>query len=190
MKRIFFITSCLILSANMYADDLTATITNAAYGENDGAITLEISAGVAPFTFAWTGPGGFTAADQDITGLAPGEYCVVVNDFACGVAQLCVTVEEEPFVTILNPNITNITVYPNPFTSGLDIAISALESGNYTITLLDIDGRKVWEDIPSLQAGENTIHLNTSNILTAGIYDLVIKNENSGVVVKRVVRVE
>src|SRR5205814_64046 len=36
--------------------------------------------GVAPYNYAWTGPGVFTATSEDISGLAAGNYTVVVTD--------------------------------------------------------------------------------------------------------------
>ena len=49
---------------------------------NDGTITLtEVSGGSGMgYTFAWEGPGTFTAETQDITGLGQGTYTVMVTD--------------------------------------------------------------------------------------------------------------
>jgi gliding motility-associated-like protein len=45
----------------------------------DGAINITIAGGVPGYTVQWTGP-GFTSANEDIAGLAPGLYTVVVLD--------------------------------------------------------------------------------------------------------------
>jgi hypothetical protein len=50
-----------------------------------GAIDLTICGGVPPYSYQWTGPGGFTANTQDISGLFPGDYFVTVTD-----ADFCV----------------------------------------------------------------------------------------------------
>jgi len=47
---------------------------------NTGAIDINVINGCAPFTFAWTGPGGFTATTQNISGLVNGFYNVTVSD--------------------------------------------------------------------------------------------------------------
>jgi gliding motility-associated-like protein len=47
---------------------------------NDASIDLTLSGGVAPFTFAWTGPNGFTSNDADLTDLPSGGYAVTVTD--------------------------------------------------------------------------------------------------------------
>lgn len=49
----------------------------------DGAIDLTIlSGGVAPLAYAWTGPNGYSAITQDISGLAAGPYTVTITDAA------------------------------------------------------------------------------------------------------------
>jgi gliding motility-associated-like protein len=50
------------------------------FGANDGSINLTIDLGVPPYTITWTGPNGYTANTEDISGLAPGTYTVIVVD--------------------------------------------------------------------------------------------------------------
>ena len=47
---------------------------------DDGAIDITVNGGTAPYTYYWTGPGGFTATTQDISGLCGGQYTVMVTD--------------------------------------------------------------------------------------------------------------
>jgi gliding motility-associated-like protein len=48
---------------------------------NDGAIVLNILNGGTPaFSFAWSGPNGFSATTQSISGLSEGDYTVVITD--------------------------------------------------------------------------------------------------------------
>jgi gliding motility-associated-like protein len=49
-------------------------------GGNDGSITLSVSGGKAPYTYAWTGPGGYTATTKNISGLHAGTYHVTITD--------------------------------------------------------------------------------------------------------------
>ena len=46
----------------------------------DGTITVTPTSGVAPYTYSWTGPGGFTANTAAVTALVPGDYDVVISD--------------------------------------------------------------------------------------------------------------
>ncbi len=50
------------------------------FGDNSGAVALTVNSGTAPFSYAWTGPGGFTAGTEDISGLQAGYYAVTVTD--------------------------------------------------------------------------------------------------------------
>ncbi len=43
-------------------------------GDNSGAVNLSIASGTPLFSFAWTGPDGFTAGTEDIAGLRAGVY--------------------------------------------------------------------------------------------------------------------
>ena len=49
------------------------------YGLSNGYINIDPSPELAPFTFKWDGPGGFTASTEDISRLKAGtiyfDYC-------------------------------------------------------------------------------------------------------------------
>ena len=51
-------------------------------GGSDGAITIPDATGgnAGAYSYAWTGPGGFTASTKNISGLKAGSYSVVVTD--------------------------------------------------------------------------------------------------------------
>jgi gliding motility-associated-like protein len=49
-------------------------------GECNGNITLNISGGNGPYSASWTGPGGFTSSNTNLTGLCAGTYNVTVTD--------------------------------------------------------------------------------------------------------------
>ncbi len=62
-------------------------IPNVCYGDSSGSIDLTVSGnGTGPYTYAWTGPGGFTSTSEDITLLKAGWYKVTVTD-ALGAAK-------------------------------------------------------------------------------------------------------
>lgn len=64
--------------------DLTATITDHTDDENpNGAIDLTMVSSGA-YTFAWSGPDGFSSSQQDLSNLIAGEYTLIVTDaFGC-----------------------------------------------------------------------------------------------------------
>ncbi len=56
-----------------------AVTSNECDATSNGAINLSITGGLAPYTTAWTGPGGFLSGAEDLTGLAVGTYSVTVT---------------------------------------------------------------------------------------------------------------
>ncbi|WP_321370377.1 Ig-like domain-containing protein [uncultured Draconibacterium sp.] len=63
------------------AIDLTETHIDQAYDPNPvGSIDLGIDGGSGVYTINWTGPNGFTASTETITGLYAGDYWVEVSD--------------------------------------------------------------------------------------------------------------
>jgi len=131
-----------------------------------GSIDLTVSGGIATYTFDWTGPGGFSATTEDISGLAYGNYTVTVTDFYCGIAVLSVFVDSA-LTTGIEENVLSVALYPNPTAdllyikseSSLDIEVyntigelvlskknatvidlSEQEGGSYLIKIISQDG--------------------------------------------------
>lgn len=50
------------------------------FGGNNGSITIIPNGGTGAYTYAWTGPNGFTATTQNITGLGIGSYQLTMTD--------------------------------------------------------------------------------------------------------------
>ncbi|MHC5005086.1 MAG: hypothetical protein ACYTJ0_18410 [Planctomycetota bacterium] len=101
--------ACATLTVN---PDLGVTIDppSADVCEGESAQFCAVPAGgTAPFTYAWTGPGGFAAATECITVSDAGEYCVTVTDAAgcSGSACATLTVNENPSCSIDGPTAAN-----------------------------------------------------------------------------------
>jgi hypothetical protein len=130
---------------------------------NDGAVDITVNGGMAPYTFSWSGPGAFSAATEDITGIVGGTYTVTITD-----ANGC-TVTENVIVTssvdILENPSDLFKVYPNP-ANGEAFLVSYINT-NYFIK--DLTGKTVLEG--NLKIGENSLFLNT---LSNGLYLLII----------------
>ena len=56
----------------------------------DGSINLIVTGGNGDRFYSWTGPNGFSAHTEDISGLNPGQYCVTVMD-GCSQRSACYT---------------------------------------------------------------------------------------------------
>ena len=143
-----------------------ATITDVVCaGASDGDIELQVSNGVAPYTYAWTGPGGFTSTDKDIVNLSGGNYNLTITDGNSCVFTHSYTVIET-VVIIIDSDVTHISCFgeangeittsvqggsepyvydwtgPNGFTSAQE-SIDNLEPGFYVLTLTDDIGCEV-----------------------------------------------
>ena len=60
---------------------VTPTIKNLkCYNDYDGAISLEVSGSVAPYTYTWTYPNGTEVDTKDISGLRAGVYTLKIED--------------------------------------------------------------------------------------------------------------
>ncbi len=133
-------------------------------GGNDGSITLSIINGSGDFSFAWTGPAGFTATTQNITALTDaGTYTVVTTDnvSGCSASRDFSLVAPAGFVVSLNTltpltcgnadgaievdivgasvNRTIAWTGPNGFTAATQNITGLADFGDYTITVTDDD---------------------------------------------------
>jgi gliding motility-associated-like protein len=142
--------STLVKVSNL---SLSATITAPlCNGSTNGALNLSVAGGIPPYTFTWTGPNGFSASSEDITGLPAGTYTVTVTDVACTKTKSfnvteppVLAVSLDPSLLIFGQNIScsgghdgsidaTITGGTGPYTS------SWSGPGGYSSTLTDISG--------------------------------------------------
>lgn len=127
---------------------------------NDGAINVNISGGTPPYSYSWTGPGGFTAASEDISGLTAGNYDLTVTD-----ANGCVFVLDNLTITSsvgISVNEMVYSIYPNPAQKEFTLALT--EGQNVTFVLYDALGNIVLS-----QQANKTTSIGVST-LAKGIY--------------------
>ncbi len=142
---------------------INGTVTNlTCFGGNNGAISISITTGVGPFTYSWSGPSGFTASTQNISGLIAGNYIVIATNSA-GCARTSMFVMSSPPIITITPTIQNIACFganngsiavivaggvgpysvtwagPGGYTN-TGISISGLSPGNYIATATDASG--------------------------------------------------
>ncbi len=135
---------------------------NGCFGGMEGAIALVITGGTEPYGVSWVGPDGYTSNDQNITGLASGEYIGTITDANGCELEVSYTINEsgEMLATAtLTHNTCNgsaegeialeITGGLDPYTvdwTGPDaytntgINITGLAAGEYTATITDGNG--------------------------------------------------
>ncbi|MBL8001371.1 MAG: choice-of-anchor L domain-containing protein [Flavobacteriales bacterium] len=132
----------------------------------NGAIDLGHTGGFPPYTYAWTGPNGFTASTQDITGLAPGTYTVVVNDAACTRTQS---------FNVIAPAVLGVTTTPSILPFGQNIACNGGSTGSIATTITG--GVAPYTAAWSGPNGFTSASPSLSG-LAAGPYDLLVTDVN------------
>ena len=123
-------------------------------GEFDGAVSINVLGGeeCVTYDYAWTGPNGFTSADEDLTGLEAGTYVVVVSD-----ASGCSYTDS---ITLIEPDALDVDSLLSDFNGSniscggaADGAIDLTISGGATPYTVSWNTGETTEDIDSLEAG-------------------------------------
>ncbi|MGB0423981.1 MAG: SprB repeat-containing protein, partial [Flavobacteriales bacterium] len=171
-------------------------------GANDASIETNVLGGTPDYLFDWTGPNGFTSADQNIFDLEPGPYDLVVTDSeGCTVETTVVLNDPDPLVIV--PNVTNVScgglsdgeidlsvlggtpdysydwTGPNGFTSDQEDLLD-LEAGTYTVSITDLEGCSTDLDIDVTETPELEVTINTTEITCFGEDDASIDLEIAG----------
>ncbi|RMG76806.1 MAG: HYR domain-containing protein [Bacteroidetes bacterium] len=112
---------------------------------NDGAISITPSGGVGGYTFEWSFDGAPFATGEDLTNLAPGEYCVTLTDANGCTKMACVVVDM--INATQNPALENrISVAPNPTSGPLRVGFDLPAPHHVRMEVRDALGRVVWEE--------------------------------------------
>jgi hypothetical protein len=109
----------------------------------NGSINLTVFGGSSPFTFAWTGPNGFSSTNEDLTGLVAGVYTVIVTDAnGCTVTS---TYTLNSVIGVEELNEIPFNLYPNPSTGKFNVMVLNDNASSYLVEVLDLDGRVVYQ---------------------------------------------
>ncbi|MFL5764834.1 MAG: T9SS type A sorting domain-containing protein [Bacteroidia bacterium] len=173
MKKILLSISLLMLTGIAFAQDLTYTVVNTATGGSTGSIDLSVSGGVAPFTYSWSGPSGYTNNTEDLSGLAYGTYTVTVTDKYCGIATIAVFVDNDLASNVNEREGNTLSIFPNPSTGLVNVNCGKALDGAL-LRMMNIAGETVL-----LQNGVsgNAFRFDASS-QPAGIYFIEIWNDN------------
>lgn len=147
------------------------------YFGNDGAINFSVSGGTPPYTFSWTGPSGFTATTEDLSGLAGGQYNVTVTD-ANGCTFSLTNVTITSYVGIDESN-SIISIYPNP--ASQIVAINLVEGNEVTFNLYDSKGTLIFTNYLT-----KSTTIDISNF-ASGIYTYAVVDSEQKVITGKLV---
>lgn len=151
-KKCTVISNLSVLTVSTSVENITCN------GQNNGTASISVVGGVAPYTYSWSGPDGFTSTEASLTGLAAGIYKVVVTDAQGTTVEESVTVAEPDAIITSSVNIINdsddqgqgsITIDVKGGTGSLTFlwsngettsTIKNLNAGSYTCTVTDANG--------------------------------------------------
>jgi hypothetical protein len=85
-----------IFDLNLVPLDIVASSVDTICDTSVGSITIDSINGTAPYTFSWTGPGGYTASTQNISGLAEGTYVLSLTDANGCTGSITVNIDSLP----------------------------------------------------------------------------------------------
>ncbi|MCE7924503.1 MAG: HYR domain-containing protein [Haliscomenobacteraceae bacterium CHB4] len=125
--------------------DLTVNSVNNDTGSGTGSISITLSGGAAPYTYAWTRNGQPFAVTEDLFNLFSGQYAVTVTDAdGCTVASTSLTVSGS--VSAGEPaDALSWVLYPNPATSEVYLKINDVLAGPLRLSIFDAGGRLLRE---------------------------------------------
>lgn len=138
------------------------------YNGNDGGITLQVNGGTTPYSYQWTGPGGFSSTSANPTGLGAGAYSVVIVDAnSCSTSASIFLTQPDPMDGLIDALSNNCGYilscngasdgtlfavgvfggcppYQYQWSNGdTDSIATGLSAGTYTLTITDAGGCQI-----------------------------------------------
>jgi hypothetical protein len=157
-------------------------LVNESGSNQDGAIAVTISGGVAPYSFAWIdGQGSVISDEEDINGLSAGNYSLFVTDANGCESQFSYTIQS---IVKVNDELlaARLSLYPNPSNGEVTLELADVPASKVALTVFDVHGKVVLlQPSTDLSAGRCTVDLTHA---ANGIY-LVRIMVNDQVVSKR-----
>lgn len=174
-----------VSSANSPVVTLASKTDVNCFGSNNGAISITIAGGAAPYNFIWSNG----ATTQNITGLNGGNYSVTVTDNANCVGTFSATVNEPAAALAATANIVDAgcgaatgainqtvtggsTPYTFQWSTGSNLEdLNNLQAGNYSVTISDNNGCILTAAYTVNAPGNFSVALATDSASCEGVAD-------------------
>ena len=162
-------TSTASFTVGNTVTELTATISHtnvSCRGGNNGTISLSVSGGCTPYTFAWTGP----LTGQNPQNVSAGAYSVTISDSSTPAMTRILNVTVTEPETAVSVQVTAVVrdMPPGSNTGSITILASG-GTPNYTTQ---------WSGSPTTIPSGNTSGMLTAGNLGAGTYNVTVTDQN------------
>lgn len=108
---------------------------------------------------------------------------VAINDYGNNLYIDNVNLSGSVGIQKLDNNVSSIDMFPNPATTETAVNIDLVQSSETVITVLNTAGQIVYQSKSTLNAGKNTVTIDTRNF-ASGIYNVIIATDNGSVAKK------
>lgn len=135
------------------------------FGNNNGSIQITPTNGLAPYIYTWTGPDGFSSANNEISGLKAGQYTMHIQD-----ANYCVADE---IITLTEPGQLGMTfTLSESIAGGYNINCAGDSTATIDVVPLNqvISASYLWSD------GESG---KKRTLMPAGTYGVILTDANN-----------
>lgn len=101
-------------------------------------------------------------------------------DTSSGAPNLTATTGCPVGIEDISNNITYLTVSPNPFTQNAVVSFSSTQNGNYTLRVIDLNGRTLQEKKLDVTVGTNQTEIQRGNLAT-GVYFISVHDGKNAI---------
>jgi predicted metal-binding protein len=138
----------------------------------DGSIVASASGGTPPYDYLYPVLG---IADSAATNLGTGYYLFCTQDFNNCLQCDSVFVDFFTSVNVISPLVSDIRIFPNPFTDKAYIRINSEETTTFAITVYDMSGRVIEVPVvPMNVLGKTKTYSIINNGLKSGLYQIKV----------------
>ncbi len=150
-------------------------------GDANGSVDATITGGTMPYSYSWTGPGGYTNTTQDISGLNEGLYELQVTDGnGCTLNNVLQSYINEPDPVTIELYTVNC---PVPGSGISQVSIDSISGGNSTDYSVSFDGGSTYQPVGdytadlAVGATYNTYAMDASGCVSPAVTAIVVDDE-------------